>query len=63
MRVERLYWLDTTKPSHNCKCPVTSREAMFNTNVEKLRPSIQSLQKSVHVECIGNFGSITQGQA
>ena len=35
----------------------------FNTNAGKLRPSIQSLQKRVHVECIGNLGSITQGQA
>ena len=51
------------KPSHNFKCPVTSREAIFNTNPGKLRPSIQSLQKRGHVECIGDFGSITQRQA
>ena len=35
----------------------------FNTNAGKLRPSIQSLQKRGHVECIRNVGSITQRQA
>ena len=79
MRKVHLYWLDTTKPSHNGDCHEGPEKHIFTTNAGNLRPAIQGMQKRGPDECIGNyspqlargcgywfwhyFGSITQRQA
>ena len=37
MRMVNLYWLDTTKPSHNGDCPEGTEKYIFSTNAGNLR--------------------------
>ena len=54
MRKVHLYWLDTTKPSHNGDCPEDPEKHIFITNVGNLRPAIQGMQKRGPEKCFGN---------
>ena len=55
MRKVHLYWLDTTKPSHNGDCPEGPEKHIFTTNAGNRRPAIQGMQTRGPDECIGNY--------
>ena len=47
-----MYWLDTTKPSHNGDCPEVPEKHIFTTNDGNLRPYevCRNVARGVHWE-------------